>query len=232
MGLCCVKGLSRGGAERLLAARNEGQFDTLADLLQRAALDRRDGQALAAGGALSALAGHRHRTRWEAAAFSPPPPLFLHDACPGREPPAALPVPTPGQGMVADYASLGFTLGPHPMALLRDRWPAPGFVTAQALGQYPEEQRTWVAGLVINRQRPGSASGVVFITLEDEHGHINLVVYPGLVMRYRPAVLGGMLLEVQGRIQRQAGVTHVVAEQLVDRSAWLGGLPWRSRDFQ
>ena len=232
VGLRGVKGLSRSGAERLLAARDEGLFDSLADLLQRAMLGRRDADALAAAGAFSALAGHRHQARWEAAAFSRPPPLLPGDQRPYREPPVVLAEPTPGQDMIADYDSLGFTLGPHPLALLRPRLGGLGLLTAAELGRRPETVRVRVVGLVINRQRPATAAGVIFITLEDETGHINLVIYPGLLARSRLAVLRAGLLEVRGRIQRQAGVTHVVAEQVVDRSAWLGRLQCRSRDFQ
>lgn len=162
-------------------------------------------------------------------------------------PPAAdptlplLPVPTEGEDLVADYRSLGLTLGRHPLALLRPRWPgaraagrtavAP-LLTARELAACDDGHRVRVAGLVLTRQKPGTASGVTFVTLEDETGTVNLIVWKRVGEAQRAPLLRARLLEVQGRLQRQGAVQHVIVERLVDRSALLGRLLVRSRDFR
>jgi error-prone DNA polymerase len=142
-----------------------------------------------------------------------------------------LPPPSEGEAIVADYASLGLSLRRHPLALLRGQLHALGCATAAVVEQVPAGQRAHAAGLVINRQRPASANNVTFVTLEDETGCVNLVVWKSVAERYRSVLLGARLMAVQGRVQRESGVTHLMAEDLIDHSELLGGLVVRSRDF-
>lgn len=139
--------------------------------------------------------------------------------------------PSEGEDLVADYASLGLTLGRHPLALLRERLARLRFRSSDTLAAVPHGRRARVAGLVINRQRPGTATGVVFLTLEDEFGNINVVVWNELAERQRAAVLGARLLGVSGVVEKTEGIVHLVAARLEDHSALLGRLITRSRDF-
>jgi error-prone DNA polymerase len=139
--------------------------------------------------------------------------------------------PTEGDDIAADYRNIGVTLGRHPLALLRHRLDAAGLRTARAVAEMPRGARVRTAGLVITRQRPSSASGVTFVTLEDETGYLNLVVWERLAERARRPLLGARLLGVIGVVQKESGVLHVIAEELVDHSELLGKLDARSRDF-
>ncbi|MCG5524822.1 error-prone DNA polymerase [Ectothiorhodospira haloalkaliphila] len=229
LGLRLIRGLSRATADRIVDARRARAFVAATDLSQRAQLHRKDMDTLAAAGALASLSGHRHRARWEALATETPLPL-LADAC-VREADPLLRVPSEGEDLVADYASQGLSLGRHPLALLRERLAGLGPATARSLQAQPHRRQVRYVGLVITRQHPSSASGTVFLTLEDETGTVNIIVWPALVIRFRAEVLQGRLLEVRGEWQREDGVCHLVARHLKDRSAWLGALPTDSRDF-
>jgi error-prone DNA polymerase len=144
----------------------------------------------------------------------------------------SLPVPTEGQEIVADYASLGLSLRRHPLALLRRQLHRRGLLPAAEVLQRDHGQRVRTGGLVITRQRPASAQDVTFITLEDESGHVNLVVWKALAERQRAIMLGARLLGVYGEVQREGAVVHVVARRLYDHSALLGDLAAPSRDFR
>ena len=229
LGLRLVADLSAAGAERLVAARRARVLDGVDDLARRAQLDRGDLAALARAGALAALAGHRHRAGWAVAGVEPALPLLRETRI--REGIPLLRAPTEGRDIVADYRSTGLTLGRHPLALLRDRLADDGLVSAAELNAAPHGARTAYAGIVINRQRPGSAKGVVFVTLEDETGQANVVVWQAVAETWRRPLLGARLLEVAGRVQREGPVVHLVAERMADRSALLGMLDVRSRDF-
>jgi len=229
LGLRMIAGLSRSGAERVVAARAAGPWRDVTDLAERAALDRGDLGALASSGALAGLAGHRHRARWDVAGIEEARPLFGRGV--GTEALPLLRRPTEGQDIVADYRSLGLSLGRHPMALLRDRLVGERICDARTLWEIENGRRVRYAGLVINRQRPGSARGVTFVTLEDETGHANIIVWSKVAEAQRRALLGSRLMEVTGRVQREGDVLHLVAERLEDRSALLGALMIRSRDF-
>jgi error-prone DNA polymerase len=207
-------------------ACDDERSTTVADLAA-AGLDRTDLEALAGAGALASLAGNRHQARWQAAAVEKPRPLVVH----GAEATPLLPVPTEGQNLVADYASTSLTLGRHPLALLRVRLARCGIRPAAALAGAAHGAPMRVAGLVINRQRPGTASGVIFLTLEDETGHVNVVVWNRTAVRQRRPLLAARLLEVAGTLEREGPVIHLIAGRLTDRSAWLGALPVASRDF-
>ncbi|CAI8780190.1 error-prone DNA polymerase [Methylocaldum szegediense] len=229
LGLRLVKGLSRQGAEAVVAARREKPFVDAADLIARAKLDRRDAQALAAADALHGLAGHRHRAFWDVSAQQRPTPLFGQPVFEEGEP--LLRPPREGENIVADYASTGLTLRRHPLTLLRSRLAARRLLSAQELRTLGNGSFARTAGLVVCRQRPMTASGVVFLTLEDETGQTNVIVWPSLVQRQRHIALQAGLLAVHGTVQEEDGVLHLVAKRLADLSRWLGDLSVPCRDF-
>jgi len=229
LGLRMIAGLKEASALRLVAARAERPFAHVADLAHRAQLDRRDLTALAAAGALATLAGHRHDAVWEVAGVEKLPPILAGTVF--VEPPPALPAPTEGQDIVADYRTLGLTLRRHPLALLRGRLQGKRLVTAAEIARTPHGRLARTAGIVIGRQRPDTASGVVFVTLEDETGATNVIVWRDLGDRQRRELLGSRLMGVYGRVEREGEVVHLIAGRLVDLSEMLGSLPTRSRDF-
>jgi error-prone DNA polymerase len=229
LGLRLVKGLTAGAGQRLLVARQEQSFVSAQDLAERAELDRRDLAALAAADALRFVSGHRYRARWEVAGVEPPTPLFPQLVIAEGLP--LLPSPSMEEEVVADYRSLGLSLRSHPMALLRQQLQQSGWLSCAELKKLPHNAQAAVAGLVITRQRPGSASGIVFVTLEDESDHSNIIIWPKLVERQRREVLEARLLGVRGRVQREGEVLHLIARRLEDHSHLLGQLATRSRDF-
>jgi len=229
LGLRLVKGLSRAGAERLITARLRAAFENVDELARRAGLTGPDLEALAAADALAGLAGDRHQARWACAGVEPTLPLFEEavaaESCP------ALRVPSEGENIVADYASLGLTLGRHPLALLRPRLARERLRSAEQVRALPHGSRVRTAGLVTCRQCPSSSAGVIFVTMEDETGTLQVIVWPRLAERQRRPLVGASLLVVSGEVQREGQVLHVIASRLEDRSAWLGRLASRSRDF-
>jgi DNA-directed DNA polymerase III PolC len=230
LGLRLVKHLSQEGAARLLTARAVRAFDSIADLAERAALDRRDLEALAAADALTRLAGHRHRAVWQVTGVERALPL-LPSATAVDEGIPLLRAPREGQDIVADYGTLGLTLRRHPLALLRDKLEQRGIVCTQDLWGQPNGKLVRTAGLVITRQRPGSASGVTFVTMEDETGYVNLIVWNRVAVEQRAALLESRLLEVHGKLQREGDVQHVIAQRLTNLSGLLGDLLVVSRNF-
>jgi error-prone DNA polymerase len=230
LGLRLVKGLSEAGAKRVVAARAQSPFESVQDLARRAALDKRDLHALADAGACARLTGNRHRAAWEVIGVESPLPVFPEIEVVEGIP--LLPAPTEGQNVAADYRSLSLTLGRHPLALLRERLRERDLLTARELKALPHGTPVRTAGLVITRQRPSSASGVIFVTIEDETGHSNLIVWPAVAEAQRRHFLDARLLEVHGELQRQGEVMHVIAAHLGDLSRWLGTLTTRSRDFR
>jgi error-prone DNA polymerase len=224
---------SRGEADtsRLTphASRGEAVSSRFAALAHAAQLNRHDMNVLAAAGALATITGHRRQAVWEVTGVEQRPPVL--DNAPIFDIAPTLQAPTEGEDLVADYASLGLTLGRHPVALLRRRLDAMRMVTAAQLRQMPHGRLTRAAGLVIGRQRPDTASGVIFVTLEDETGMINVVVWNRVAESQRRALLGSKLLAVHGVIEREGEVVHLVAGKLVDHSNLLGRLTTRSRDF-
>ncbi len=235
MGLSMVRGLPEAVARRIAAARSDRPFTDLDDLCRRAALPHGSGaekspQALLAdAGALRGLAGHRHRARWAVAGLEAHRPLLEGAAAP--EPRIALPPPDRVEDLKADYASLGTTLGAHPLALLRARLARRRCKSSRELGLMQSREFVRAAGLVTCRQRPATASGVTFLTLEDEFGLINAVVWRNLAERQRRPLVEAQLLQVDGRLESKDGVRHLIARNLVDLSPWLAELDVRSRDF-
>jgi error-prone DNA polymerase len=233
LGLRLVKSLSQAGVERLLAARAARPFSSVQDLAARAALDRGDLEALAAAGALAALSGNRHLAFWEVAGTErslPLAPAATRQAA-AEEGRPLLRAPTEGERIVADYASLGLTLGRHPLALLRERLRAAALLPADEIKRAAHGASVRTAGIVLMRQRPATASGVIFLTLEDESGQVNVIVWERVGRAQRRALLESRLLEVHGELQRQDDVTHLIASRLIDRTHLLGELLTRSRDF-
>jgi len=139
--------------------------------------------------------------------------------------------PREGQDIVADYGSLGLTLRRHPLALLRDKLQQRGVLPTQELWEQPNGKLVRTAGLVITRQRPGSAGGVTFVTMEDETGYVNLIVWNRIAVEQRAALLESRLLEVHGKLQREGDVQHVIAQRLTNLSEMLGDLVVVSRNF-
>ncbi len=229
LGLRLVAGLTEAGAQRLVAARNEQPYQSVVDLAHRAQLDHRDLDALADAGALASLAGHRHAAVWDVAGVERLPAILAGGEFDEADP--ALPAPTEGQDIVADYRSLGLTLRRHPLALLRRQLTEQQLLTAAEIAATPHGRLVRTAGIVIGRQRPDTTSGVVFVTLEDETGATNVIVWRDLGDRQRRELLGSRLLAVYGKVEREGIVVHVIAGRLADLTHLLGELPTRSRDF-
>jgi error-prone DNA polymerase len=230
LGLDRVRGLAREAAERIVSARAAGPFGRIPELARRAGLGRRELASLAAAGALVRLAGHRHRAAWGVLGVEPALPLV--PVAEREEGLPLLPAPTEGEDIVADYRALGFTLARHPLTLLRARLAGDGWQTAAEVAALPDGAPVRTGGIVVTRQRPGSAGGVIFVTLEDETGYVNLVVWSRIADAHRKAMLGARLLGVRGRLQREGEVRHVVVDALEDRSALLGSLLTKARSFR
>ncbi|MDQ2821077.1 MAG: error-prone DNA polymerase [Pseudomonadota bacterium] len=229
LGLSLQRGMSREAVARIEDARAIRPFDSVADLARRAHLDRADLQVLAGSNALASLAGNRREALWQAVGAVPDKdllrPTTIDEAMPTLAPPSE------GEDIVGDYRAAGLTLGRHPLALLRKRLLDNRFMPASTLYDYKDGQLARACGLVTVRQRPGTAKGVLFLTLEDETGNVNVIVWKSLVEQQRKEVLGAPLLGVYGIWQRQGEVRHLVAKRLVDMSALLGRLNTQSRDF-
>ena len=233
LGLREIVGLSRDAAERIVAACGQQPFANVADLAARAALQRRELDLLAAADALMSLAGHRRQAAWMAGNTRSTSPRQgdLFAGMPARETAVELPAPSLADNLIADYRHLGLSLRQHPLTLLRRHLDERRFIKAADLPSFQDRALIRTAGIVVGRQRPGTATGIVFVTLEDESGLINVVVHPQLVEKQRRELLGSSLLGVYGQLQRADEVTHLIAKRLVDLSAWLGSLEIASRDF-
>jgi error-prone DNA polymerase len=228
LGLRQVAGLSEAMARAIVAARARGAFRDMRDLCLRAGLDEKARRVLAEAGALQALVGHRHAARWAVAGIEPRRPLLPGSPDEGA---VALPAPTLGEDVLSDYRSTGLTLQAHPLSLLRARLQQQRIRDSSQLRDMPHGRHVHTAGIVTQRQRPATAGGTVFVTLEDEHGMVNVVVWPDVALRRRKALLGARLLAVRGRWEQVDGVRHLIAGDLRDLSHLLGELPTTSRDF-
>jgi error-prone DNA polymerase len=230
LGLRQIKGFPETDAERLVAARKEGYPDPRA-LWRRGGLGRGALERVAQADAFRSMGLDRRRALWALKGLGEPPlPLFATAGKAGAEAKgekramALLPEMPLGEHVVEDYASLSLTLKRHPLAFLRTELAREGLVTAAELAHLPVDRRLAIAGVVLIRQRPGSANGVVFITIEDETGIANLIVWPAILERFRRAALGATLLRCIGRLQREESVIHVVAERLDDMTTRLNAL--------
>lgn len=229
LGLSLLKGMRDGAVERIETARAVRPFESVNDLARRAQLDRHDLQILAAANALSSLAGNRREALWQSVAAVSVKDI-LADACVDDETPP-LGSPSEAENIVGDYKSTGLTLGRHPLELLRPTLLEHRLMPASTLRAYPNGRLARGCGLVTVRQRPGTAKGVMFVTLEDETGNVNVIVWPSLLEKQRREALGASLLAVYGTWQCEGEVRHLVAQRLVDMSHLLGGLTTVSRNF-
>ena len=234
LGLRQIDGLAQTAAARIVAARHGHAFDNLHDLAHRAQLQSHELTLLAGAGALQRLGGHRRQAHWRSAAIEEPRPLFDAVECAAgvtADDGVLLAAPCEAEEIAQDYRSQGLTPGRHPLAMLRDREPFVRCRTAAGLAALDGARFVRVAGLVTGRQRPGTASGVLFLTLEDETGNINVIVWRDRQERFRTALLRARLLLVKGVLESRDGVAHVIAGELIDHSAALGTLRTVSRDF-
>ncbi len=231
LGLRLIKGLREEDAFRIVAA--QGKATTVPELARTTHLSRAVLERLAQAGALKSIAGHRYRAQWAVLGVETLPPMLAGAgfAEPRLERLPALTPPSEGQNIVADYAALGLSLERHPLALLRARFHDQRFARAAELRETPHGDFVRAIGLVVGRQRPSTASGVIFMTLEDETGFVNVVIWPWVVERQRREVLASRLVEVTGIVEREREVVHLIAGRLRDCTVMLGGLDARSRDF-
>ena len=230
LGLRQIKGLSEGAGRVLEQERQREPFSSIQQLVERSGLNRRELAALSAAGALKGIAGHRHKASWTVAGVEEPTALLSsfdrYEALP------MLRKPTEGQDIVADYRSLGLTLERHPIELIRSHLDEYRYVRAAELKTLKNGQRLRVAGLVITKQRPGTASGVTFVTLEDETGYMNLVVWKKTAEQQRDVLLGAQLMGIDGELQIEGKVIHVIARRLHDHTNLLGQLQVKQRNFR
>lgn len=235
LGLSRLAGLREDAAERIVAARAEAPFTSVEDLARRAGLDAHALRLLADADALAALAGHRREAAWEVAGVET---RLANQAAVLRatrtcEPePPQLEAPSAGAALLADYRRTGLSLAAHPLALLRARLAAFRVCTSAELQGFRDGQLARASGLVTHRQRPQTAKGVIFVTLEDETGPVNVIVWPQVAEAQRQALLASRLLTVYGIWQRQGEVRHLVAKRLVDHSALLKELDAESPDLK
>ena len=235
LGLNRVKGLSEDAGRRIVDARAEARFASVEDLARRARLDAHALAALAEADALLSLTGHRHQAAWAVAGIDTRPTEMLR-ATRVHEAPVVLAAPNEGEQTLADYRALGLTLNRHPLALLRSKLAEFKVETAATLRTFPNGRLARASGLVTHRQRPETAKGTVFVTLEDETGAVNIIVWPRIADAQRKPLLGATLLTVYGQWQKQGegdqAVMHLLASRMIDHTALLQGLVSRSRDFR
>jgi len=228
-----VKGLARDHADRIAGARNQrGSFQSITDFQRRTGLARHAIERLAHADAFGSMGLSRRQALWQTLELTDcPAPLF--DEC--REETVqniALPVMPIQQEVLSDYATAGLSLKQHPLVALRPRLCARRIIRASELAKFPTDRWTSVAGLVLIRQRPGTASGIVFVTLEDETGIANLIIRPHIYDRFRSAARHASLLQAEGYVERQGQVIHLMVHRMHDLSPWLTDFSSKSRDFR
>ncbi|ONQ07191.1 OB-fold nucleic acid binding domain-containing protein, partial [Burkholderia cenocepacia] len=229
LGLSLLHGMRAEAADRIEMARAVEPFSSTIDLARRAQLDRHDLHVLARSDALVSLAGGRRSALWESVVAAPDKDLLASANVVDETP--DLGWASEGDEIQSDYQSMGLTLRRHPLALLRPMLHARKLMPAATLNTYPNGRLARACGLVTVRQRPGTAKGVIFVTLEDETGNVNVIIWPKLMEMQRKEVLGARLLAALGVWQSVDGVQHLVAKRLVDLSHLLGELPTVSRNF-
>ena len=256
LGLRLVKGLAAGEGERIAASRRPSGHGTpwssLADIMRRADVSARSLEAIANADGFASLGLNRRQALWEVRALAGQRwqelPLFAHATrrhhdLAGEEPAVTLPQAHAGEEVAADYRSLGLSLKDHPVRLLSRPLAKDGWQTCAVAHEARDGQRLRLAGLVTMRQRPGTAKGTVFLTLEDGLHSLNVIIWPKLTETYRDAMLRSQILGVVGRIQREKAVLHFIADQLFNLNGYLRyldedaarnqrGTRMRSRDFR
>jgi error-prone DNA polymerase len=257
LGLRLVKGLARGEGERIAASRDSA-FAAMDEVMQRADVSARAIQAIAAADGFTSLGLARRQALWQARRLGRQRhhelPLFaatqLQDDRPqqatttiGREPQVTLPVASLGHEVVEDYRSLGLSLKAHPLDMLATSLAAAGWQLCNVIAKHRDGQRLRLAGLVTMRQRPGTAGGTVFLTIEDGQGQANVIIRPKLTVTYREALLRSQIIGLVGRVQKVQSVTHFIAESLFNLNGFLhhldddaiktaGSVRMKSRDFR
>ena len=231
LGVNRLLGFQEDAAKRLLHARADKPFDSVEDLSRRAVLDDSMMQLLSQGDALAPLTGHRHQAAWATAGVDTrASPMLARTRT--HEVQATLQAPSDGEDLMADYRSTGLSLKNHPLKLLRGQLAAFRVQPACVLNGYRPGQLARASGLVTHRQRPETAKGVIFVTLEDETGAVNVIVWPQVAQAQRKPLLASTLLTVYGVWQCEGEVRHLIARKLVDHSHLLSGLVARSRNFR
>lgn len=230
LGLRLIKGLGKPAAKRITVSRRQQPFENIQDLCNRAQLNRKDMAALAEAAALKGIAGHRHRARWEVAATAKQPAdllegIALTDASTSIRPASE------SDDLKADYAATGLSLGRHPLALIRQLLRHRRVTTAQQLRLLKHGTFVRACGLITMRQRPMTANGTIFLTLEDETGHVNVVIWQRLWERQRSTILNASLVAVDGILESDGEVYHLIARRVHDFDHLARGLKTHSRDF-
>ena len=231
LGLSRIAGLSQDAAQRIVQARAQAAFSGAEDLARRARLNAHELRALARADALRGIVvggeggreANRHQAAWAVAGVDTRPTELLR-ATRLHEAPVQLAAPSEAEAMLADYRSLGLTLNRHPVAMLREQLTAFKVRPAAVLRTYPNGRIARASGLVTHRQRPETAKGTVFVTIEDETGSVNIIVWPAVADAQRKPLLGARLLTVFGQWQREGDVMHLLAVKLIDHSALLHSL--------
>lgn len=242
LGLRLVKGLAHQTALAIAERRPYQGYQSLEALKTLSSISNSHLELLASAGALRSLSGHRYQARWDILALEAPAPIFqqfsdhdLSETIPLPEPSLSscnLPAPNEGETIIEDMASTGVTLERHPVSLLRTHHLLSRSLSAKALLNIPHKQLVEVVGLVTGRQRPGSATGVTFVTLEDETGNINVVVWQATAKHQRQALLTSKLLKVNGFLEREGSVIHIIAGKLTNLNHLINTLDISSRDFR
>lgn len=229
LGLRLLMGLREDAAARIVSERNERVFDSAEDLARRAGLEQHEMSLLAGADALMSLSGHRRQQVWDASALRSTPVLLRN--APVDEEFLELPEAPEGEEIVFDYAATGLTLRRHPLALLRPILVKQRLLTAAQLQDCPDGRLVRCCGLVTLRQQPDTAKGVIFVSLEDETGVVQVICWRHVKEQQRKELLDSRLLAVYGRWQSEAGVQSLVATKLLDLTRLLGRLNTQSRDF-
>ena len=229
LGFKTIKGLSRSLIQRIIQAREKHAFNTLEDLAYRADCSQADLKRLVTAGTVASLAGHQHRAYWQSLGIDQGMPLFK--VARFNEASALLSAPTAEQNTLRDYQQFGFSLDSHPMSFLRPELDQQQVHSSSELSGLTNNSIIKVAVLVIGRQQPKTASGVVFISLEDEAGSINVIVWPSFAQAQRKALLKANVLLVSGTLQKESGILHVIAGRLEDYSQHLDRLALKKREF-
>jgi error-prone DNA polymerase len=230
LGLRMIVGLKAASALRIAVARQQGVFDSAEDLARRAGLEQHEMTLLAGADALMSLSGHRRQQVWEAAALKTAP-VLLRDA-PVNEEFLELPEAPEGEEVVWDYAATGLTLRSHPLALLRPLLAERGCLTAEQLEAAPNGRAVRACGIVTVRQQPETAKGTMFVSLEDETGSVQVIVWPRVKELQRVPLLRSRLMAVKGTWQREGEVCNLIAGHIEDWTPLLGRLATESRDFK
>jgi error-prone DNA polymerase len=234
LGFHLIKGFNREAATRLVNARQQAPFKNLQDLVHRAGLNKKEREALVQADTLHQLAPHRYQAQWQALALQSYKPLLSpleSEDLEALNDNRVLAPPAEVDDMLMDYRTTGLTLRRHPLAILRERGAVNGCKKASDLQTMRQGQFAKVAGIVTCRQRPGTAAGVLFLTLEDETGNINVIVWRDKVERFRQAILRSRLLLIKGIIERERKVVHLVAGHIEDISQEIPEFCRPSRDF-